>query len=80
MINRSRYFIRDFLKLAAASGISSYFLSSCCQPQSVAVDENTKADLILTNGNIATQNDRRFLAQAVAISNGRFLAVGTFRI
>lgn len=43
---------RDFLKLAAASGISSYFLSSCRQPQSAAVDENTSSDLILTNGNI----------------------------
>jgi len=77
MMNRSRLARRDFLKLAAVSGISSYFLSSCRQPQSAAIDDNTKADLILTNGNIATQDDRRSLAQAVAISNGRFLAVGT---
>lgn len=77
MINKSRLPRRDFLKLAAASGISSYFLSSCRQPQSAAVDENTKADLILINGRIATQDDRRSLAEAVAISNGRFIAVGT---
>ncbi|MEL6162718.1 MAG: hypothetical protein AAFR37_02780 [Cyanobacteria bacterium J06628_3] len=65
MMNRIRHSRRNFLKLAAASVISSYFLSSCLQPQNTAVDENTKADLIFTNGNIATQDDRRSFAKAV---------------
>ena len=39
----------------------------------------TTADLILHNGKIATQDDRRSLVQAVAIRDGRFLAVGTDR-
>jgi len=34
------------------------------------------ADLILYNGKIATQDDRRSFAQAAAIRDGRFLAVG----
>jgi len=34
------------------------------------------ADLILHNSKIATQDDRRSLAEAVAIHDGRFLAVG----
>ncbi len=34
------------------------------------------ADLILTDGKIATQDERRTFAQAVAIKDGRFIAVG----
>jgi predicted amidohydrolase YtcJ len=37
------------------------------------------ADLILYNGKIATEDDRRSIAQAVAVSDGKFLAVGTER-
>src|ERR1700683_3193215 len=35
------------------------------------------ADLILHNGKIATQDDRRSLVQAAAIRDGKFLAVGS---
>ena len=35
------------------------------------------ADLILHNGKIATQDDRRSFAEAAAIRDGKFLAVGT---
>ena len=38
---------------------------------------NTAANLILTNGKIATQDGPRAFAQAAAIQDGRFLAVGT---
>ena len=37
-------------------------------------DDN--ADLILSNGRIATQDERRSFVNAVAIKDGRFLAVG----
>jgi predicted amidohydrolase YtcJ len=40
---------------------------------------DTKADLILHHGKIATQDDRRSVIEAVAIRGGRFLAVGTDR-
>jgi predicted amidohydrolase YtcJ len=39
--------------------------------------ERTEPELILYNGNFWTVNDRQPRAQAVAISGGRFLAVGT---
>jgi hypothetical protein len=38
---------------------------------------STFADLILTNGRIATQDERRSFAEAVAIKGDRFIAVGT---
>src|SRR5437870_1037909 len=37
----------------------------------------TTADVIVYNGRIATQDDRRSLAQAAAVRDGKFLAVGT---
>src|SRR4028118_1379025 len=35
------------------------------------------ADTIITNGRIATQDERRSFASATAIKDGRFIAVGT---
>ena len=77
MFSKSRIARRDFIKLAAASGLSTYFLSSCRQSQDVAIGENTKAELIVTNGRIATLDRGPSFAQAVAIAKGRFIAVGT---
>src|SRR5438445_4462938 len=37
------------------------------------------ADLILHNGKIATQDDRRSIVEAVAIRDGKFLAIGSDR-
>src|SRR5579859_5936782 len=37
------------------------------------------ADLVLTNANVITMNPARPLAQAVAVANGRIVAVGTDR-
>ena len=77
MFSKRRMDRRDFLKLAAASGFSSYFLSSCRQSKSIAVDADTKADLIVMNGRIATQDERYSFAEAAAIAGDRFIAVGT---
>ncbi len=38
---------------------------------------NKHADLIITNGRISTQDERRSFASAAAIKGGRFVAVGT---
>jgi predicted amidohydrolase YtcJ len=38
---------------------------------------SARADLILHNGRVATQDQRRSIAAAVAIKDGKFLAVGT---
>src|ERR1700730_16881269 len=40
---------------------------------------NQTADLIAYNGKIATQNEQRSFAQAAAVLDGKFLAVGTDR-
>jgi predicted amidohydrolase YtcJ len=40
---------------------------------------NQTADLIAYNGKIATQNDQRSLVEAIAIRDGKFLAVGNDR-
>src|ERR1700758_5361780 len=39
--------------------------------------ETNSSDLILINGRIATQDERRLFAQAVAIQKGRFASVGS---
>ena len=41
------------------------------------MNSDTQADLILHNGKIATQDQQRSFAQAVAIKDGRFVAVGS---
>ena len=77
MINHSQSSRRNFLKLAAAAGASSYFLGT--QRMATSTTTDTQADVILTNGRIATQDNRRSFATAAAIKDGRFLAVGTER-
>ena len=41
------------------------------------MNSDTQADLILHNGKIATQDQQRSFAQAVAIKDGRFVEVGS---
>src|SRR5712671_2525788 len=40
---------------------------------------NQTADLIAYNGKIATQNEQRPMVEAVAVLDGKFLAIGTDR-
>ncbi len=68
---------RDFFKLALAAGFGTYFLEKGQTWAQNPPDKSNKADLILHNGRIATQDKRRSFAQAVAIKNNRFLAVGS---
>lgn len=75
MTNHSQSSRRNFLKLAAAASASSYFLGTQRKATSTGIDP--QADIILFNGRIATQDERRSFADAVAIKNGRFLVVGT---
>lgn len=68
---------RDFFKWALAAGLSTYLLDKGKSWAQNPADTSTKADLILHNGRIATQDERRSFAEAVAIRENRFLAVGT---
>jgi hypothetical protein len=62
---------RDILKLAALMGVDHLF-GGC----SMATNDITP-NVILMNGRIATQDERRSFAQAVVIQDGRFAAVGS---
>ena len=69
---------RDFFKWALAAGFSTYLLDrGQSWAQNPPDPDTNKADLILHNATIATQNERRSLAEALAIKGNRFLAVGT---
>jgi Amidohydrolase family len=67
---------RDFLKSAGAFGLS-YALAGC--GLSTTGDSRGAGDpeMIVSNGRIATVDGPRPFVQAVAIQNGRFLAVGS---
>ena len=57
---------REFLRTAGAFAVSASLPLDRIEPE-----------LILYNANIITINDRQPRAEAVAIAEGRFLAVGT---
>ena len=65
------YTRREILKLAALLG-ASQILGACSTST-----KDIEPELILMNGRIATQDERRSFAQAVAIRDGRFAAVGS---
>ena len=62
---------RNFLAAGAAAGVSLAVGNTTLSGQTDNV-----ADLILSNGRIATQDERRSFANAVAIKDGRFIVVG----
>ena len=62
---------REILKLAALLG-ASQILRGCS-----TATKDIEPDLILMNGRIATQDERRSFAQAVAIRSSRFASVGS---
>ncbi|NEO50111.1 MAG: amidohydrolase [Moorea sp. SIO4A3] len=68
---------RDFFKLALAAGFSTDLLHKCSSWVQNNPDTSNKADWILHNGRIATQDNKRSFAEALAIKGNRFLAVGS---
>ncbi len=62
---------RQFLRSAGALGTYG-FLGGCV----TAIPTGEQADVVLVNGRIATQDERRSLVSAVAIKDGRVLATG----
>ncbi len=68
---------REFLQWAIAAGFTTYAAHKGRAWANEHRSGGQKADLILYNGKIATQDPRRTFAAAVAIRDNRFLAVGT---
>ena len=67
---------RDFLRSAGAFGLS-YALAGCGLSTTGGTQDTGQADMIISNGRIATQDGARSFASSVAIKDGRFLAVGS---
>jgi imidazolonepropionase-like amidohydrolase len=67
---------RTFFKSAAAASLA-YTRGRHHMSAQTAAGQRPEADMILMNGRIATQDERRSFASAVAIKDGRFFAVGT---
>jgi predicted amidohydrolase YtcJ len=68
---------RSVLKLGAATGLAYALKSTSMATETTPPASTSYADLILLNGRIATQDERHSFATAVAVKDGRFLAVGT---
>lgn len=70
---------REFLKWALATGFSTVLLEKGKTWAQNPADTSIKANWILHNGRIATQDSRQSFAEAVAVKDNRFLAVGSER-
>src|SRR3954471_18030207 len=66
---------RKLLKGGAALGLTSLTAGCAVGTKDNAADAGP-ADLVLLNGRIATQDERRSMVQAVAIRDGRIYATG----
>src|SRR5262245_39870433 len=67
---------RDFLRSAGAFGLS-YALAGCGLSTTGGTQNTSQADMIISNGRIATQDERGSFASSVAMKDGRFLAAGS---
>jgi predicted amidohydrolase YtcJ len=66
---------REFVKASAALGVSP-LIAGCAAMSSQPSPQAGPADLVLFNGRIATQDERRSMVQAVAVKDGRIYATG----
>jgi hypothetical protein len=70
---------RDFINANLLAGITATFGGTVRGEFMNAENVKTNADLIIINGKIATQNERREFAESIAIKDGKFIAVGRER-
>jgi predicted amidohydrolase YtcJ len=64
------------LPCKALLSLLPFALSTSCLTQTVSVQPATKADLVLINGTILTVDAKDSIAEALAISAGKIIAVG----
>ncbi len=67
---------REMLEKAAAAGFALPFSGPRTEAQQRSARDEAAPDLILTRANIITMDDRQPRAEAVAVKDDRFLAVG----
>ncbi len=70
-----RQFVETSAALAAVLGLPELPWANSIRPQAQGADG--KADLIVVNARVYTMDDARPRAEAFAVKNGRFLAVGS---
>jgi predicted amidohydrolase YtcJ len=70
---------RDFINAGLLAGFSASFGKTIRGEIMNQENVKTNADLIIINAKIATQNERRSFAEAVAVKDGKFIAVGKER-
>ncbi len=68
---------RDVLRVGAAAG-AALVLGGCTMTSEQRIQGNAdrEADLILTNGRVATLDDQNSIASSLVVRDGRFVAVG----
>lgn len=67
---------RDFIRNTSALTIGAMYAGAACSVSANAFD---KADLIISGGNILTMDPQNPTAEAVAVRDGRILAVGALQ-
>ncbi len=78
MNNHQKLKRRELFHWALAAGVSTFLIDKGKSWGQNPPDAATnKADLILHNAKITTQDEKRSFAEALAIKGNRFLAVGT---
>ncbi|PNK60848.1 amidohydrolase [Psychrobacter sp. FDAARGOS_221] len=68
--------IKNFLMLAGSVSV----LTACAvqnPPSSVSTPKNLVADMIVTNAKVAVMDDKRTVAEAIAVKNGKVLRTGS---
>ncbi len=77
-MNQNRKYTRsEFLRLSGAGAAGLGLLSSKARSQSGGTIDATRPDVVLVNGRVLTMDDSLPRAEAFAVKNGRFVAVGS---
>jgi hypothetical protein len=73
----AKYTRSEFLRLAGASAAGLGLTGANARAQSGGTIDATRPDLILVNGRVLTMDDDLPRAEAFAVKNGRFVAIGS---
>jgi len=77
MAQNRKYTRSEFLRLSSAGVAGLGLASSPAQPPSGGTIDATRPDLALVNGRVLTMDESHPRAEAFAVKNGRFVAIGS---